>query len=76
MYSPAFSKNFTFFKKEIFSDDFLFLPRLPNLLNRSLCSLSAFSIDKSFVYRSQRRYLVLVCIEGNETLIKIIISII
>ena len=38
--SLALSKIFTFFKKEIFSDDFLPLFKLPNFLNRSLCSSS------------------------------------
>ena len=44
----------------------IFLPlfNLPNILNVSLCSSSAYSIDKSFVYVSLKS------IEGSETLLK------
>ena len=58
--SLAFSKIFTFFKWEFFSDDFLPLFKLPNISNKSFSSLSAFSI----VYISHKN------IEGNETLLK------
>ena len=62
--SLALSKIFAFFLKKNFSDNFIPLFKLPNILNKPLCSLLAFSFDKLFVYTS------LTNIDGNENLLK------
>ena len=55
----------TFFKKETFSGGFLPFFQFLSALNKSLCTVSAFFIDKSFVCISLKN------IVGNETLLKL-----